>query len=218
MIDWQKYDSGDLSEQERMAADVELKSNPKAREELEGLRKFQRALRTAGLKETVPSVSLEAKLAAIARPTPLVSPYAWRWIVPTVAACGIALGWILANGEWNRGPYRDIEQMQTQTTVAIREIDFAGIGELEKIEPHPSAVTYRFKSQGQEMTFTITPRAEEMGQGKLVKLDGREFLDTGDICWGCPSSNYRLSGGTPEMRRQIAARLSQQTGSRRITA
>jgi hypothetical protein len=218
MIDWQKYDSGDLSEEERMAADQELKSNPKAREELEGLRKFQRTLRSAGMKEAIPTVSLEAKLSAIARPTPLVSPYAWRWLAPAVAACGIALGWVLANYDFNFGPYRNIESLQAQTTVAIREIDFAGIGHLEKIEPHPSSVTYRFKSQGQQMTFIISPRTDDLGKGQLVTLDGRDFLDTGDFCWGCPTSNYRLAGGTPEMRRQIGARLSRQTGNRKITS
>lgn len=62
MIDWQAYMDGSLAEEERMAAEHRLQTDPQARRELDGLQNFIGTVRNVGLSEDVPIDRLVAFL------------------------------------------------------------------------------------------------------------------------------------------------------------
>lgn len=93
-IDWQMYEDGLLSQQDLQAAEEALRSDPRARMELEGLRAFRRAVRDAALHVSVPQKRLERRLGDVVGRVAIPSVRI-RLAIAAAAVCAVAVALVV---------------------------------------------------------------------------------------------------------------------------
>lgn len=224
-IDWQEFEDGGLGEEAMKQASNELKSNPEAQKEYKGLCAFRKAVRSAVLAEPVPDHKLNACLKEVCgrKSAPL-----WQRTLgfAAVGACAIALALIFVNqpdpsqavsdGEVRfstAGSFeKDHARLDTLTPVRVPYLNLEGLATYKDMHACSANVTLRLVAKGEEFTLTVTQRGGEM-KGEVVHSGNRDFVKVDDaLCWRCPSSGYRLAGGSTETRSWLANQLTQRTG------
>lgn len=144
-IDWQKYDSGELSPEETRIADEALRTDESARKELEGLRSFRNMVRGAALSEPVPHNRLRQILKQVVGKR---ETYVWRRsaTLVTIAAGAAALAFIaysLINndndqlGEEERRSFNDELVARTwaveKSGVELPSLQLASLGKFDSV-------------------------------------------------------------------------------------
>lgn len=142
-IDWQKFDSGELSPEEMRTADELLRTDESARKELEGLRSFRNMVRGAALSEPVPHNRLRQMLKQVVGNT---HTSVWRRsaTLVTIAAGAAALAFIAFSlidneqpGEDDRRSFNDELVARTwaveKSGVELPSLQLASLGKFDSV-------------------------------------------------------------------------------------
>lgn len=224
-IDWQEFEDGGLGEEAMKQANDELRTNPAAQKELKGLDAFRKAVRSAVMAEPIPDHKLNACLRQVCGRK---SAPVWQRTLgfAAVGACAIALALIYVNqpdfsqiapgGEMRfstAGSFeKDYERLASLTPVQIPYMDLKGVATYKDMHACKANVTLRLQAKGEEFTLTVTQPGRD-AKGEVVHKGRHDFVESDDaFCWKCPSSGYRLAGGSRENRAWLAEQLTQHTG------
>lgn len=223
-IDWQEYEDGGLDPEMKRKADELLKSSPKARQELEGLRQFRKALRKAALAEPVPARSLRDRLRQITRPARQSA--GWRWAGAAVAACALAVAAVVfmprtpgqiapSAGSPVRLATSSVPQAHQfasrHASFSVPTVQLAGTASLDGVECCQTFVCYDFMLDGE--LYHVKINEEPCTIGEVVERDGMQFRDAAYIAFESDGLTYRVSGGTEEGRWIIAEAVAQERAS-----
>lgn len=225
-IDWQEFEDGGLGEEAMKQAKEELSRSPSAQKELKGLAAFRRSVRSACLAEPVPAQALNGMLKTVCGRR--VTPF-WQkglGLALAGAAC-VAVG-LFAYSRFgdssealqpssafvSTGDYeRDYSAASKQSPIYVPHLNLSGLAEYKGVHSCRSSVSFKLAYHGQDFTLTVASKAQMDGKGKVFDAGGLKLTKSGDaFCWTCPSSSYRLEGGSPEERVKLAAALTKQTG------
>lgn len=224
-IDWQEFEDGGLGDEAMKQAREELKSNPEAQKEFKGLCAFRKAVRSAGMAEPVPDHKLNACLKEVCGSK---TTFSWQrpLVLAAAGACVVAAAFFWTNpsslgqaaeGEAIRfstsGSFdKDYAKLAGITPVQVPYLNLQGVATYKDMHACKANVTLRLVAKGEEFTLTVTQPSVVPG-GKVVHKGRHDFVQVDEaLCWKCPSSGYRLAGGTGENRAWLAEQLTQHTG------
>ncbi len=224
-IDWQEFEDGGLDERAMKQASEELKNNPDAQKEFKGLCAFRKAVRSAGLGESVPDQKLNACLKEVCgnRPAPF-----WQrpMALAAIGTCVLAVAVLLVRPPGlAESPTDDVVRFSTSgsfekdyarlaglTPVRVPYLNLQGVAAYKDMHACKANVTLRLVAKGEEFTLTVSmPEGEP--KGEVIHEGEHDFVKVDDsLCWKCPSSGYRLTGGSSATRAWLAEQLTQRTG------
>lgn len=228
-IDWQEFEDGGLDDEAMRQAKDELSRNPSAQKELKGLAAFRRSVRAAVMAEPVPEQALNGMLKQVCgRPS---APFWQKGLaLASAAAVCVVLALVLLNqfgggSDWappatafvSTGDFeRDFASATKQSPIYVPHLNLSGLAEYKGVHSCMSSVSFKLAFHGQDFTLTVAPKGQLDPNGEVFDAEGTELVRSGEAyCWTCPSSSYRLEGGSPEERAKFAAALTKQTGYER---
>ena len=217
-IDWQEYEDGSMTPEMRKIADELLKTDPKAQEELEGLRSFRKSIRKACMTEPVPEHKLRKILRSIVAPASGQGFSLKRLMLPVgVAAALAALAWAAF------GPSSTIDPSVEQTLVVsnsteaaafaakragfdVPPITLAGLkATLEGTHCKDGFACFDFRVDGVLYHVTMQTSPAGLDDGTVKRHEGRDFqICPKGVRWECNEVNFMVMGGNEEMRWKIA--------------
>ena len=216
-IDWQGYDDGLLSAEERRSAEEALRTDSDSKAELEGLAAFKSAVREAGLRETVPVRHLEAMLSKVARPARPVSRPRWA-IAAFAAACLAIVAWAgtLLFGE--RGDVleerRSFASMPEACAWAADESGLAvpsmrelSSGALDSVHAGDGWACFDFVADGSLVHMTVASGLATTAGCEVVETEfGDVFYHpmTRSVSFNKGDLHYTLKGGERETMLRVA--------------
>lgn len=239
MTDWQSYEDGSMTPEERAAADQLLKTSEEARRELAGLQSFRRAVRQAALQERPPMDRLTAGLKQITQDSP-PKRIGWRsvrGIGLAAAACAAIAGAFLIQSRpvsapqeanvvaeaYNPAPTPALAQVQvrsaSQLAAFLREesgmnvpaVTLAGMASPEGAAYGKGWCCYDFKVDGRVVHIYIRPKDSAMGGRPAFDHKGMPMYRQGGIGWNCSGWTYFVSGAPDDVLRKIAGAVCDET-------
>lgn len=219
--DLQRYMDGSLDDAERSRLEEAMNSDPRAKQAAEGLGAFVAAVRRASLSEPVPHGRLNAALKAAAGPKK--ASFGWGQaglLAGAAAACALGFMWfsslpdsrISGNTILAASSSEAVDVLARADTVRVPPLNLEEVGQYRGATFDQSHVNMSFEVEGQAMTLTVSANDPPAPGASAVEVAGRTLFDDGGMCWKCPLSSYRLTGGTPELRQRVAGILLSQTG------
>ena len=214
--DWQAYDAGSMGVEERRSAEELLRTDLRARKELEGLRSFQKAVRSAALKESVPLKRLEAALTGIVARQKLP---AWRVrLVGVLAvACSLALAGI-AYKNWPQ-PSAALEQThefsefaqarvwaQEVSGVSIPPVGLGSEGALFSVHANKGWACFDYKVNNQYVHVRVSNVGEDLSCTPEDKLEDGVFV--GDRSSNAHFDYAGLTVGIKSPRKALSVALA----------
>jgi hypothetical protein len=228
--DWQAYDDGSLTSEERAQTDMILETDRQARAELDAFRAFRAAVRKAGQSEPVPSATLEAMLKNVVQTPKPVKRTLFLPLGLAVAAAlilGVTFGPRLLDIAQPKSPEvkimasSDPKQVQTwlvsNTHGPAPLITGKGCGaKVVDGKFGPGWMAWDVEMKGQKYTIIGKKRDEwHLGQVAETSYQGSDFMLNGDdVGWQCELDMvYFVSGGTCQGRLEVAKAARQETPS-----
>jgi hypothetical protein len=239
MMDWQSYEDGSMSEEQRKAADELLRTSEEARRELAGLQSFRKAVRQAALQERPPMDRLAAGLKQVTQQAPprRVSWNAVRGFGLAAAAC-LALAAVfifqnqasapqppvaVAEEAFDPSPTPALAQVQVrsaaQAAAFLREesglkvptVSLAGMASPEGAAYGKGWCCYDFKVDGQVVHIYIRPKDGSLGGKPAFDHKGMPMFRQGGIGWNCSGWTYFVSGAPDDVLRKVAGAVCDET-------
>lgn len=229
-IDWQAYEDGSLSSEERAQADMLLQTDRQARAELDGLRQFRSAIRQAGQAETVPTGTLNEMLRRAAPP----QPRSQRTLFLTM---GFAVAAALILGVLVGPRILDLAQPKSQPTSVLASSDpqelrtwlisntrqpaplitAQGCGaRLVDGKYGPGWIAWDIEMNHQKYSIVGKKKsAWDMSRTTETTYEGMPYMLKGDdVGWECELDMvYFVSGGTSQGRLEVARAARRETPS-----
>jgi hypothetical protein len=222
-IDWQAFEDGTLNPAEQEQAELQLKSDPQARQQLEGLREFRRAIKEAARSETAPNLErLMPTPQGARRPV-----FKWAY-APAIAAVILLLlfGWravVYDPLRLDLTPTAQVIAIDAPTEAASWVSSHAGFSAPPiTLEPEAELVGARFGEgwacydysvDGQPVYLYMSPVERAPPRTLDVQMNDRRFAVGKGIGWNGERLAYYIRGGDPEIRRRLALLASSQTDS-----
>jgi hypothetical protein len=216
-INWQEYEDGSMTPEMRKTADELLKTDPKAQEELDGLRSFRKSIRKACLTEPVPEHKLRKILRSIVSPTGSKSG-SRRLLLPLGAAAAMAaVAWFAFGPSITTDPNVERTLMVSNSTeaaafaaegagFAVPPITLAGLNAtLTGTHCKDGFACFDFLVDGALYHVTMQTSPASTDPGTMKRHEGQDFL----ICpkgvrWEDDSVNFMVMGPDEETRWKIA--------------
>jgi hypothetical protein len=226
-MDWQDYEDGLMSAEEKKQVDDLVAQEPRAASELSGLRSFRKAIRAKGLEEPVPMRRLDAMLCDVAgrRKNSAVT---WQRLMVPVAA-----GLVLISAALFIAPFY-LQVRPSERTVAVQDFDQAW-EEAGRIMDRPMPpiqlakmanvfevkgtrsdyVCYEILMNGQKYCLRMSKGPLNRGNCSKVIVDGNAYFEKEDVAWSCAVTGltYQVSGGTKEGRWKLATEVHREASS-----
>jgi len=228
-MDWQAFDDGSLSAEERAVAVDRLKQDDVAHRELEGLKSFQKTIRQRGMSEAIPHDRLNGMLRRVCGRQE-VSP-AQRWVIPTaaVAACLIAAAVIFRprpepivfdtspqlTAVTTHNPTDAANWVRKQSGVQVPVISLAGVpSRIEGARCGSCWVSYDYRIGDDK--YTIFAKQSWHAFEKVRRREFREghefYLSDDAIGWYCAGGmSYLVVGGDEPSRWKVALAARKET-------
>lgn len=227
--DWQAYEDGSLSNEERAQAEMILQTDRQARAELDGLREFREAIKRAGQSEAVPQKTLDEMLKRTASTHSRPSRTLFLPIGLAVAAAvilGLVVGPKLLD-QVNPAPKEAVmassnpQELQTWLVSNTHQpaplITAQGCGaRLVDGKYGPGWIAWDIEMNHQtysivgkkKSAWNLSNLAETQYQGSTYLLKGD------DVGWECELDMvYFVSGGTSQGRLEVARAARRETPS-----
>jgi hypothetical protein len=225
-IDWQDYEDGMMSPDERMEADRLLAESEEARAELEGLRAFRTAVRRACLAEPVPSARLRRSLSRSVGSRP-----SRRWAFPAslaAAACCAAAAWIALSPSQDqpafsaasspmvaqvaaRSPVEAQGFLSERCGMAMPKVTLAGYGRLEGATAGRDWGCYDFQVQDRKVHIYVRRDDGRLSGRPSLVHNGMPMFEREGVGWNCSGWTYYVIGAPMPILREIAGRVCDET-------
>ena len=220
-IDWQAYLDGSLDAEARVQAERELRENPAAQRELEGLRSFVSCVRNACLCEEVPFDRLNALVPQSDKLKPRVRAVWPRWAFGLAAAAVLAFAFFRFTGQ---GPTALPDALTTSDPVVaarwatsrlsmpIPAIDLGSDAPLFYAHGYGGRCCFDYKVAGDTYHVNIERRSNRAAtDGRQVQLATgiNAFMKRG-VKWTQSDYDLFVVGPDPNVSLDVANRTSAQ--------
>jgi hypothetical protein len=230
-VNWQAYEDGSLTAEERAHAEKLLQTDASAMEELNGFRAFWEETRRQGLNESIPAKDLNRLLKEVARAERTPQKLSWARLSYATAFLILIAGGLLW---WKHDP------MEFATTATVATLESTEPKEAEswirsktgysvpdfRFPPEATVVMARqgannewacldFMQDGQIYFLYMKKNGNSLGNTPSQVFNGNAFYEGQGVGWKTPALSYYLKGGTREGRWSFATHLAPQ--SRNVT-
>jgi hypothetical protein len=223
-IDWQGYDDGLLSAEDRRSAEEALQTDPGSMAELEGLSAFKSAVREAGLREPVPVRRLEAMLSKVARPARPVGRSRWA-MVAAAAACLALLAWAGVSMFGGRGDVlEERRSFDSMPEACAWAADVSGLpvpsmrefssGALDSVHAGDGWACFDLVADGSLVHMTVASGLATTAGCEVVETEfGDVFYHTmtRSVSFNKDDLHYTLKGGERETMLKVAREVMKGT-------
>lgn len=189
-IDWQAYLDGSLDTESKAQAERELRENPAANKELEGLQAFVGCIRSACLAESVPLERLNQlvpETLAPARARPRFFP---RLAIGFAAAAVLAIAFFRFVGQGTSALPKDLitddpvaaaQWASTRLAMNVPPIDLGSDAPIFYAHGYGDRCCFDYKLDGKTYHVNIERRSGAVKVGREVKLSSGDtaFVDRG---------------------------------------
>lgn len=182
-IDWQAYDAGLLSPDERSQAEAILASDPHARAELEGFRRFKTALASVKDAEPVPLASLrgrcfkkQSKKRTVFWATGLAAAaFAMFWTWSTFLNEPMPDYGPLVCSKAVSDPSEAAQYLHLHSKLDLQVLDPAPEATIKTVTAQPGLATYELDVKGQRATLDVRSASKLPYSMKTVVRSGVTF-------------------------------------------
>jgi hypothetical protein len=219
--DWQAFEEGSLSAEERHRALRLLREDPSAREEWEGFQAFRQTLRERGLREPVPENGLERALRRAARPSNKTRFALWPALAAAIGGAVLAVLWVRHDPmAFALTPTQAILQTSEVEAAARWIADKTGFPAPDVRLPKEASLfaarqgrdnvwaCVDFAYDGKTFYLYMNPHGRQLGDEPTRFLNGRAFYEGQGIGWRTPGLAYYLKGGSREQRWALSSHLA----------
>lgn len=218
-IDWQAYLDGSMNPDEMEAAESELRSNPAARRELEGLRSFVQTLGACGQAEHVPIERLSAKIPTRTqnRVSTRLSPIWGVGFLGTAVAALVAF-WVVRSQSI---PFESLDFTTNQPELAARwaaakldrplpAFDMGKDALLFYVHQGPGKCCFDYEVGGKTYHVNVKPAASpKRAEGQRVRLStGVLATIQRGVRWNQAGLDLYIVGPDEDVSRRLADRAS----------
>ena len=223
-VDWQAYEDGLMSKEDLAKVEALLASDPEARAELEGLRRFKSSLASLKDAEPVPIGSLRAKCIKKRDPRKFVlliggiaaaaAAMAWTWssfLNPPVPDYGPVICTTKVTD-----PVEARSYLRLHTKLDLGALDPAPVAKITSVTASPAVAKYDLDYKGKDVRLTIQYKPlKPHGAGTVVR-SGIRFLTCAtfgppEISWGNDQLDFVLTGQEMEVMWPLADDLAKKT-------
>lgn len=224
-IDWQLFESGQMTGEQLAEAQEALRNDPMAAKELEGLKSFTKTCRKAGLSEPVPTQRLNSICSQVCQYEK--APMWRRLAIPAGAAAAVVVVAFL----YTRGapidplaPVPPGEQILTTDSLLVADwasqrahiyvpkLELNQVAKLKSAECGEGWACLDLAADNQKYQLWVYRKDECLAKLKEVQDAGMKFYTGDGLAWRCPKSVYWLRGGTEQSRKKIALAICEQLG------
>lgn len=229
-IDWQSYDDGSITPEQRQHALDALREDDASLRELAGLKAFQKTLRQAALKDPIPTESLEARLRAVTGQGQSKQRLL-AWSLGSAAACACIFATVLffqpqpvapafasspeLTVKETHNPYEAASWASQKSGINVPVITLAGVrNEFERARCGSCWVAFDYLVDGEMYTIFAKKSWHSFDRiNKTEMRNGREFYMGSDgIGWYCHAGmSYYVVGGDEAGRWRVALAACQET-------
>ena len=208
MVDWQKYLANELTAEEMSAAQLALESDPQARAELEGLKRFHLQLQELRNFEKVPVKAIQAKYARAKGSTK-------RWPgVLALSACALivlAVGWIAMNPPQSSNapfvektsnvtdPVQAMKFLKSNSMVPVAVLDPSPNGKIKSVAAAGNYVKYNLEYRGKDVELMVVGMRKMLFRSGIMKRNGNTYFvnstsSATTVIWRIPGMEFIMRG------------------------
>ena len=219
-VDWQAYLDGSLDAAARAHAERELRENPAARNELEGLKSFVSCVREACLCEEVPLDRLNALMPAPEPRRSAARTAVPRWTYGLAAAAVLAFAYFkfgmqgpatLPDSLTTTDPVVAAQWASAKLSMNVPAIRLGEDAPLFFAHGYGERCCFDYKVNGQAYHVNVERRGTQEVDGREVRLETgeRAFVQRG-VKWSQGDYFLYVVGPDPEVSLDLANRTSAQ--------